>query len=705
MTTDSRESDLRKTVSEIGQDEFIWLEGLRNEKALAWAHEQNSVTLSAFTHGKDFDPIREKVLQGLNSPEQIPGVWKCDNDWYNFWQDAKNPKGLLRKTTLDEFRKAEPRWETVLDVDALGKAENIEWVFSGFLNLKPGFERAFVVLSPDGGDACEVREFDLKTKEFVTGGFYLPVAKSRISWIDVDHMFVATDFGEGSMTDSGYPRIVKIWQRGTPLSEAVTVYSAGQKDMMAAGYQGSDGDIKRNYVVRVIDFYHREVFLVDDTRSLVKIDIPDDAKFTTWQEWILIEPSSEWQVNGQRWPSGSLLTMNFDAFMAGERTLKPLFVPDTGSALSGVTQTRDQLNGYSHTRDHIILSLTRDVVNRLEVLTPKNGEWQREPFGHVPELSKISAWGVDDKTNEYFMSVSGFLQPASLSLGNLDNGANAEAELLKQDPSHFDASRYQVSQHFAQSDDGTRVPYFVISRKNVVYDGKNPTLLYGYGGFEVSLEPYYLGVSGVSWLDRGGVFVVANIRGGGEYGPEWHKAALKEKRLRAYEDFASVAKALIASQITSPAHLAAQGGSNGGLLVGNMLTRYPELFGAIVCEVPLLDMQRYTQISAGASWIAEYGDPQKPEEWAFIREFSPYHNIDPQKKYPPVLFSTATSDDRVGPDHARKMAAKMQALGIPDVYFYENTEGGHSAAADKTQSAFKRALVSEFLLHFIGRKP
>ncbi|MFU2318467.1 prolyl oligopeptidase family serine peptidase [Rahnella sp. PCH160] len=698
-------TDLPEAVPEKVQDEFMWLEGLRNEKALAWAHEQNSITLSAFTQGDDFELIREKVLQGLNSPDQIPGVWKCGHDWYNFWQDAKNPKGLLRKTTLDEFRKAEPRWETVLDVDALGKAENIEWVFSGFWNLKPGFERAFVVLSPDGGDACEVREFDLKTKEFVAGGFYLPVAKSRISWIDFDHMFVATDFGEGSMTDSGYPRIVKIWQRGTPLSEAVTVYSAGQKDMMAAGYQEVGEHDKRNYVVRVIDFYHREVFLVDDVHALIKIDIPADAKFTTWREWILIEPSSDWQVNGQVWPSGSLLTMNFDAFIAGERTLKSLFVPDTGSALSGVTKTRDQLNGFSHTRDHIILSLTRDVVNRLEVLTPKSGEWLREPFGHVPELSKISAWGVDDKTNDYFMSVSGFLQPASLSLGNLDNGADAEAELLKQDPPHFDASRYQVSQHFAQSDDGTRVPYFVVSRKDVVYDGKNPTLLYGYGGFEVSLEPYYLGVSGVSWMDRGGVFVVANIRGGGEYGPEWHKAALKEKRLRAYEDFSAVAKALIASKMTSPAHLAAQGGSNGGLLVGNMLTRYPELFGAIVCEVPLLDMYRYTQISAGASWIAEYGDPQKPEEWAYIRAFSPYHNIDPQKKYPPVLFSTATSDDRVGPDHARKMAAKMQALGIPDVYFYENTEGGHSAAADKTQSAFKRALVSEFLLHFIGRKP
>ena len=666
MTTDSTTPQ---------QDDFIWLEGIRNEQALAWAHEQNPVTLAAFTQGRDFEPLRQKVLEALNSPDQIPGISKFGQTWCNFWQDAQNPSGLLRITSLEEYRKAEPHWETLLDIDALGKAEGKDWVYHGVYPLKPDFKRALIFLSPDGGDASEVREFDLQTREFVSDGFFLPVAKSRTGWIDHDHLFVATDFGEDSLTDSGYPRIVKIWSRGTPLSEATTVYSAGKKDMMAVGYHDSFQGFEHDYVVRVIDFYHREVFLLDEKKHLVKIDVPADAKFSSWREWILIQPASEWQVSGESWPSGSLLTMNFDAFMAGERALKPLFVPTA----------QDQLSGYSCTRDHIILSITRDVVNRLEVLTPEQGDWRREPFGHVPELSKINAWGVADDSNQYFMSVSGFLQPASLSLGDLDNGAHQPAELLKQDPSHFDASRYQVRQHFAQSDDGTRVPYFVICRKDVVYDGKNPTLLYGYGGFEVSLDPYYLGVSGVAWLDRGGVFVLANIRGGGEYGPEWHKAALQEKRLRAYEDFASVAKALIASNVTSAAHLAAQGGSNGGLLVGNM------------------DMERYTQISAGASWIAEYGDPQDPEEWAFIREFSPYHNLSPAKKYPPVLFSTATSDDRVGPDHARKMAAKMQAMGIPDVYFYENTEGGHSAAADKAQSAFKRAMVSEFLLRFIGR--
>lgn len=674
------------------QDEFLWLEGIRSQPALDWAHQQNPLTVQAFATGDDFERIRQQVLTGLNSPAQIPGISKRGEYWYNFWQDENNPRGLLRRTTLAEYRKAEPAWETVLDIDALGKSEGQDWVYHGILHLKPDYRRALLLLSPDGGDASTAREFDLQTREFVTDGFNLPVAKSRISWIDHDRLFVATDFGPESMTTSGYPRTVKIWQRGTPLGEAKTLFSAEKSDMMAVGYHADSTGYEHDFVIRVQDFYRREAFLVDAQHGLIPLELPADAKFSLWREWLIIEPSSQWDIAGQTYPSGSLLAIDFKAFMAGSRQMTTLFVPGETTALSG----------YSSTRDHFIISVTKDVVNRLEVLTPRDGEWLRESIGNAPELSKIQVYGIDEETNDYFMTVSGFLQPTTLYIGSLDKRQQAP-EVLKQDPAHFDASQYQVSQHFATSDDGTRVPYFVVSNKAVVYDGKNPTLLYGYGGFEVSLEPYYLGVSGLAWLDRGGVFVLANIRGGGEYGPRWHQAALKEKRLRAYEDFASVAKALIASNITSAKHLAAQGGSNGGLLVGNMLTLYPELFGAIVCEVALLDMQRYTQISAGASWIAEYGDPQKPEEWAFIRRFSPYHNLDASKTYPPVLITTATSDDRVGPDHARKMAAKMQKLGIPNVWFYENTEGGHSAAADKAQAAFKRAMVSEFLLRYIGR--
>jgi prolyl oligopeptidase len=336
-----------------------------------------------------------------------------------------------------------------------------------------------------------------------------------------------------------------------------------------------------------------------------------------------------------------------------------------------------------------------NVVSRLEVLTPQAGAWKREKLGGAPALSTIDAGGVDpDESDDYFLTVTGFLQPTTLYYGTLGQG---EPQPLKHTPAFFDASKYQVSQHFVTSKDGTRVPYFEIAPKNLVANGRNPTLLYGYGGFEVSLQPTYSGSIGRSWLERGGVYVLANIRGGGEYGPRWHQAALKANRLRAYEDFAAVAEDLARRKITSPAHLGAEGGSNGGLLMGNMLTLYPQLFGAIVCEVPLLDMKRYTHLSAGASWMAEYGDPDKPEEWAFIQKFSPYQNLKPGTAYPPVLFYTATSDDRVGPVQARKMAAKMQAMGEQKVWFYENTEGGHGAAADNKQSAFRVALSTEFL--------
>ncbi|KAB7897985.1 prolyl oligopeptidase family serine peptidase [Rouxiella sp. S1S-2] len=675
-------------------DDFIWLEEIKGETAVDWAIQQSKQTRREFAESERFEAIRDDVFDCLNASTQIPGVRKCGNLFYNFWQDEKNPRGLLRRTTFESYRRDAPEWETVLDIDALGEAEGQSWVYYGIQVLAPDYQHALLHLSPDGGDASAIREFDLTALTFVEDGFNLPAAKSRVSWIDRDRLFVATDFGQDSMTTSGYPRIAKIWQRGTPLEQAETQFVVEPNDMSVMVFHDDTQGFERKFVGRVIDFYHREVFLLDEEQGLLAIDVPQDAKFSTWRDWLLVSPASDWQVNGETYPSGSLLVTDFSDFMAGGRQFKSLFTP-------GATTT---LDNYSMTRDYLILSVMDNVVNRLEVLKPEGGLWTREGLGDAPDLSKISASGIDDETNEFFMTVTGFLQPTSLYYGVLGEENGRTAEIIKQAPAYFDASAYQVTQNFVTSDDGTQVPYFVILAKDIPLDGTNPTILYGYGGFEISLDPYYLGVTGPAWLERGGVFVIANIRGGGEYGPRWHQSALKEKRLRAYEDFSSVAKDLIARKITSPAHLAAQGGSNGGLLVGNMLTRYPELFGAIICEVPLLDMQRYTQISAGASWIAEYGDPQKPEEWAYIQAFSPYHNIDPLKIYPPVLFSTATSDDRVGPGHARKMAAKMQQLGIENVYFYENTEGGHSAAADKAQNAFKRALVSEFLWRYLADK-
>ncbi|MEG3134798.1 prolyl oligopeptidase family serine peptidase [Rouxiella sp. T17] len=679
-------------------DDFIWLEEIKGEVAVDWASQQSQQTRREFADSDRFEAIRGDVLDCLNSPTQIPMVYKCRDYFYNFWQDEKNPRGLLRRTSFDSYRSDAPEWESVLDIDALGAKEGIDWVYYGIQTLTPDYDRGLLHLSPDGGDASAIREFDLTTCTFVEDGFNLPAAKSRMTWIDRDRVLVAPDLGPDSMTTSGYPRIAKIWQRGTPIESAETQFTTEKTDMSVIMVHDNTPGFERNFVGRTIDFYHREVFLLDEQQGLLPVAIPQDARFGTWKQWLLIFLSSEWTVAGETYPSGTLLAADFNEFMAGTRQFTTLFTPQATTTLSN----------YSMTRDYLILSIMDDVVNRLEVLKPQVGNWSRQGLGDAPELSKISASGIDEETNEFFMTVTGFLQPTSLYYGVLGDGDQAEqgtqVEILKQAPSHFEASHYQVAQHFVTSDDGTRVPYFVISRNDIELDGTNPTLLYGYGGFQISLDPYYLGVAGPSWLERGGVMVIANIRGGGEYGPRWHQAALKEQRLRAYEDFSSVAKDLIARKITSPAHLAAQGGSNGGLLVGNMLTLYPELFGAIVCEVPLLDMQRYTQISAGASWIAEYGDPQKPEEWEYIQKFSPYHNIDALKTYPPVLFTTATSDDRVGPGHARKMAAKMQQLGIENVYFYENTEGGHSAAADKAQGAFKRALVSEFLWSYLAEK-
>jgi prolyl oligopeptidase len=424
--------------------------------------------------------------------------------------------------------------------------------------------------------------------------------------------------------------------------------------------------------------------------KLARVEVPADAEADAHRDWLLVRTRSPWTVDGITYPAGALLATQFDNFMAGKRRFTVLFEPDAHTSL----------DSYAWTRNHLILNLMDDVKSRLEVLTPPQmttpgGDWKREAMAGAPAMSTINVVDTDpDHSDEYWLDVTGFLAPSSLQHGVL---GGATAETIKQAPAFFDAAKFTVSQHFVQSKDGTRVPYFQVSPKGMKSDGNNPTLLYGYGGFEISLLPGYSGTVGRSWLERGGVYVVANIRGGGEYGPRWHEAALKANRPRAYEDFAAVARDLIKRGVTSPAHLGAEGGSNGGLLMGNMLTMYPQLFGAIVCEVPLLDMRRYTHLSAGASWIAEYGDPDKPEEWKFIQSFSPYQNVKKGEKYPPILFYTATSDDRVGPVQARKMAAKMEAMGHDSVWFYENTEGGHGAAADNRQSAFMRALASEFL--------
>ena len=668
-------------------DDFAWLEEIDSVKALSWVNARDADTVKELASSPDFDKAQGQILEVLDSTEKIPYVNRMGPKLYNFWKDKAQPRGLWRRTTLEEYRKAKPAWETLIDVDALGKAEGINWVWQGASCLKPDYKHCLVHLSRGGADAVVIREFDLHKKEFVKGGFELPEAKMNVAWINADALYVATDFGPGSMTTSGYPRIVKEWKRGTPLAEAKTIYEGKPDDLSISGYHDSTPGFERDYVARGIAFFSSETFLREKDDKLKLIDIPRDAESDIQREWLTVKLRTDWKVGDTTYAGGSLISTNFDAFMAGKREFVVLFKPSETTSLSG----------YSWTRHHLILITLKDVVSRLELLTPDHkpgSEWKREPLGGAPELSTVTAYAADpDNTDEYFMDAAGFLAPSTFSRGVF---GKEEAKPLKRGPVFFDASKNEVKQFFSTSKDGTRVPYFVIEPKEMKLDGKNPTLLYGYGGFEVSLQPYYSGSQGRAWLSRGGVYVIANIRGGGEYGPRWHAAALKSNRLRAYEDFAAVAEDLVTKKITSQPHLGIMGGSNGGLLMGNMLTLYPQLFGAVVCQVPLLDMKRYTHLSAGASWIAEYGDPDKPEEWAYIQTFSPYQNLKAGVKYPPVLFTTSTRDDRVGPVHARKMAAKMIAMG-QDARLYENIEGGHGAAADNKQSAFMNALGYEFL--------
>ncbi|MGH8041349.1 MAG: prolyl oligopeptidase family serine peptidase [Rudaea sp.] len=671
------------TTTTTTDDPYLWLEDTHGARATDWVKAQNAITEKQFATSPEFAKSRDDILQVLDSDARIPYVSRMGEHLYNFWQDKAHPRGIWRRTTLTEYRKADPKWDVLLDIDALNKTENAKWVFKGAQCLKPKFDRCLLSLSPGGGDAVEVREFDMPTKSFVKGGFDLSVAKSSTSWIDENHIYIGTDFGPGSMTESSYPRIAKEWKRGTPLSAATPIYEGKPSDLgVFANHESSPG-YARDFVVVAKDIFHFEQYLRKDGQ-LIRIDVPTDARADVHREWLLVQTKSPWTIGGKTWPSGALLVTRFDDFMAGKRDFQALFTPDAHTALAGS----------SWTQHHLILNVLDDVKSRLEVLTPQHGTWKRTTLPGAPAFSTIGVVATDpDHSDEYWLSVTGFLTPSSLERGVLSHG---HAQTIKQSPAFFDASKFSVSQHFVTSKDGTRVPYFQIAPKDLKLDGSNRTLLYGYGGFEVSLEPYYSGSVGRAWLARGGVYVVANIRGGGEYGPAWHQAALKANRPRAYEDFAAVAEDLIKRGVTSPKHLGAEGGSNGGLLMGNMLTGYPQLFGAIACEVPLLDMKRYSHLDAGASWMAEYGNPDTAD-WNFIKTFSPYQNVEKDKKYPPVLFYTTTSDDRVGPQQARKMAAKMEGWKLPNVWFYENTEGGHGAGADNQQAAHMHALAYTFL--------
>ena len=711
-------TDTASSGAPLAADPYRWLEEVSDDRALDWVRARNDEAHAALGGG-DLDTTEAALREVLDSDDRIPDVSRIGDHLYNFWRDAEHERGLWRRTTLESYRTDRPQWETVLDLDALAGAEGESWVWHGASVLRPTPEqlaagepwrRALVDLSPGGSDADVTREFDLVEKRFVPpveGGFHRPLAKGGLSWADEDTVYVFTDFGPGTTTPSGYPRIVKLWRRGTPLDAATVVYEGTDDDMYIMGRRSRTPGFERDVVHRSIAFYRSETYLVSAVgtpeQELVRVDVPDSAEVGMHREWLLVELREDWTVAGRTYPGGSLLAAPVDAFLSGSRDLTVLFAPTPATSLVGATWTRH----------HLVLNVLDDVKNALHVLTPPDlaggaaatDPWTRSALPVAGELLTVGVRAVSAvDSDDVWVTSSGYLSPSTLALATVVGpGADpVEPEPLKSAPAFFDTTGMVAEQHFATSDDGTRVPYFVVGAAELVRpadptaSGSAPTLLYGYGGFEIPLLPGYSGTAGRAWLARGGVHVVANIRGGGEYGPRWHQAALRENRHRAYEDLAAVARDLVARGITTHSRLGVQGGSNGGLLAGNMLTQYPELFGAVVIQVPLLDMQRYSHLLAGASWVAEYGDPDDPADWAYLQTYSPYHLFDADREYPPVLFTTSTKDDRVHPGHARKMAAKMLAAG-KDVTYYENIEGGHGGAANNAQAAHMAALAWTFL--------
>ncbi len=683
-------SDKHKTA--VAADPYLWLEDIHGDRPMAWVKAQNATARGTLESDPDYQKNYDTVLKVLDATDRIP-YGKLDHDSvFNFWQDAAHPKGIWRRTSIADYAKPAPNWETLLDLDALAAAEHEDWVWKGS-DCSPSQKRCLLSLSRGGGDAVVVREFDMGSKSFVKDGFTLTEAKSQITWLDDDSVLFGTDFGPGSMTTSGYPNVVKLWKRGTPMSAARTVYTGKLSDVSTGGvvFHQPSGTIA--LVQRGISFFESEYYFVQPDGATMKLPLPLGANLQgATQGNLIFTLRDDWTApnGGQTFNKGSLIAFPVAAF-ATQKMLPSftlLYAPDARSAVDEVSTGRDA----------VYVSIFSNVTGAIHVFRPgKDGAWADTklelPSGGSTHIVATNDWGP--QASYLFES---FLTPTTLYA---DSGDNRPAA-IKSLPARFDASGLTSEQFFATSKDGTQIPYFVTRAKSLT--GPAPTVLYGYGGFEVSETPVYSANFGNLWLTRGGVYVLANIRGGGEFGPAWHQAALKDNRQKAYDDFQAVAEDLINRGITTPKQLGIMGGSNGGLLVSANMVERPDLFGAVVCQVPLIDMIRYTHIGAGASWIGEYGDPADAKAREWILKYSPYQNVKPGVKYPPVFFVTATSDDRVTPVHARKMAAKMEAQGH-DVLFYENTDGGHAAAANHKQSAEMWALSFVYLKQKLGLAP
>jgi len=669
----------------LAQDKFSWLEEIDSKKSMDWVKKQNKITSDKLQKTPLYHDLYSEALTVLNNKSRLPSVNQKGKWLYNFWQDDKNPRGIYRRTTLDEFKKDSPKWETVLDMDKYSKQKEKNYDYHGMRCLPPEGVDCLVFLSPSGGDAAEIREFDLDKKDFVDDGFSVPLAKSRISWIDKNTVFIGTDFGISSMTDSGYPRIIKQWTRGTPLSDAKTLYTADQESMAASAFSMKDEDSSLDIISESTSFWSSEKYQLHNGK-IKPLKLPKSASISGfYKEKLVVSLKKDWEFNNENYIQGEILLIDISLLRGEKGEIESIIKPDAKTVIESINTTKEGL----------LVTILEDVKAKLHLYQKQESKkWKVTPI-QFPENGALKVTSVDDDSGDFFVEYESFIVPPTLYHVN---SKTLKPEVIKQQDESFDGSLFKVKQYFAKSDDGTKVPYFVVMNKNTKFNGNNPTHIFSYGGFRNSLTPSYSGSYealsgsyGKLWLERGGVFVLANIRGGGEYGPAWHAAALLKNRHKAFEDFEAVAKDLFANKITSAKHLGIEGRSNGGLLVTATMTRHPELYSAVICGAPLIDMKQYNKLLAGASWMGEYGNPDDPEMWEYIKTYSPYQNVKTDIKYPPIFFYTSTRDDRVHPGHARKMAAKMLELGN-HIEYYENIEGGHHGFSTNEQLAQRLAL-------------
>ena len=665
------------------EDKYLWLEEVDGEKALEFVNKQNKATLEQLSAEKDYKSIYDKSLEIYNSSEKIAYPSIRGKFVYNFWKDKNHERGIWRRCLLTDYSNGKLNWETLLDIDELSKKDNKKWVFKGASGLYPSYNKFLIQLSNGGGDAVVIKEFDADKKQFIENGFQMDEAKGWANYVDENTVVISTDFGNETMTTSGYPRQTKLWKRGTALKDAQLINEIQPSDVGA--FNGVFHDENKSYVSinRVMTSFTSQKFIWIDNK-IIALDLQDDCNISgILKNQLIVQLKSDWKVAAQNYKSGSVLSLNFTELLKGKKEIQLIIEPDQFSSISEIATTKN----------HLLINILSNVTSQLYIFSLNNEKWTNQKV-EAPDYGTISLNSTNEFSDDYFFSFENFIIPSTLY--SADANTNT-FKISKSLPSYFDANKYSVKQFKVKSKDGTLVPYFMVAAKNIKLDGTNPTLIYAYGGFEISSQPFYSGVFGTAWLDKGGVFILANIRGGGEFGPKWHQDGLKEKRQNVFNDLYAVSEDLITRKVTSSKHLGIMGGSNGGLLVGVALTQRPELYNAIVCEVPLLDMQRYNKLLAGASWMGEYGNPDIPEEWEYIKKYSPYQNLKAGMNYPEVFFTTSTRDDRVHPGHARKMEAKMNDMGYK-TFYYENMEGGHAGSSTNDQSAKLNGLLFSYLL-------